>query len=204
MRERFEQIYATNEWHFGSGEGSLPKNTRGYRRFLQRFLRDNAIMSVTDYGCGDWQFSRLMNWSGLEYQGYDIVRPVIAENRRRFAAANIHFDDAPDNFDDLAPTDLLIAKDVLQHWSYATIGRFLEVLPRFRFALLTNGVSVLDTPNQDVPDSGFRPLDLRLAPFNLDCERVYSYSRGERRWRGLWWEPRLYRKDVLLVRGGAR
>ena len=57
MRERFEQIYATNEWHYGSGEGSLPANTVGYRRFLQGFLRNHAITTVTDYGCGDWQVS---------------------------------------------------------------------------------------------------------------------------------------------------
>ena len=100
--------------------------------------------------------------------------------------------------------NLLLAKDVLQHWSHSTIHRFLAVLPRFRFALLTNGVAVGETPNEDIPDSGFRLLDLTRAPFNLRCERVYSYRREKRRWRGLWWEPHRFRKDVLLVRGAAR
>ena len=204
MRERFEQIYATNEWHYGSGEGSLPANTVGYRRFLQGFLRNHAITTVTDYGCGDWQFSRLIDWRGIDYQGFDIVRPVIEANRRQFARANIRFDDPPEDFDGLEPADLLLAKDVLQHWSHSTIHRFLAVLPRFRFALLTNGVAVGETPNEDIPDSGFRLLDLTRAPFNLRCERVYSYRREKRRWRGLWWEPHRFRKDVLLVRGAAR
>lgn len=57
MSKRFEEIYATNEWGHGSGEGSLPVHTRGYVAFLQAFLAEKNITSVVDMGCGDWQFS---------------------------------------------------------------------------------------------------------------------------------------------------
>jgi hypothetical protein len=72
LQDRFEYIYAANIWGHGSGGGSSPINTRGYRRFLQNFLRKNNIKSVVDLGCGDWQFSHLIDWKGIRYSGFDV------------------------------------------------------------------------------------------------------------------------------------
>ncbi len=49
----FDEIYNKNIWGFGSGHGSLPSVTKGYRKFLENFIKDNNIKSVVDYGCGD-------------------------------------------------------------------------------------------------------------------------------------------------------
>ena len=68
MRERFEQIYATGEWGYGSGEGSAAINTGGYVRLLEKFIRDKQIHSVVDLGCGDWQFSRNIDWGAVHYR----------------------------------------------------------------------------------------------------------------------------------------
>jgi SAM-dependent methyltransferase len=138
VQERFEDIYAQNIWGSGSGEGSLPTHTKGYARFLQHFIRDNRITSVVDLGCGDWQFSRFIDWSGVRYHGFDIARPVIEQNRRLYARVGVNFDVSPEQFDQLPDADLRIVKDVLQHWSNAAIERFLPTLKRYPFALLTN------------------------------------------------------------------
>ena len=37
MNKRFEEIYATNAWGYGSGEGSLQVHTAGYARLLESF-----------------------------------------------------------------------------------------------------------------------------------------------------------------------
>ncbi len=73
LRAAFEAIYAENRWVYGSGVGSLPVNTTRYRAFLESFLAMNAIRTVTDFGCGDWQSSRLIDWSNIEYVGFDVV-----------------------------------------------------------------------------------------------------------------------------------
>ena len=117
MQQRFEQIYATSEWGSGSGEGSAPIHTRGYARFLRRFLRTRRIRSVVDLGCGDWQFSRLIDWTGIEYRGYDIVPDVVERNDRMFSAPNVRFQHFSKNWSELPDSDLLIVKDVVQHWS---------------------------------------------------------------------------------------
>ena len=184
MTNRFSEIYANNEWEFGSGEGSLEINTRGYRRFLQQFLARRKIASVVDMGCGDWQFSRLLDWSGVHYQGYDIVPQVIATNQERFARDGVSFQLYSGDPAELPPADLLIAKDVLQHLPDAAIRAFLPALSKYKYALLTNCVNPRGaTANEDAELGGFRYLDLRLPPFSLQLAPAYTFSKYERRWK---------------------
>jgi len=207
VQERFENIYGQNLWGSGSGEGSLPTHTKGYARFLQNFIRDNRITSVVDLGCGDWQFSRFIDWSGVRYRGFDIVRPVIEQNRRLYERAGVDFDVSPERFDQLPDADLLIVKDVLQHWSNAAIERFLPTLKRYSFALLTNCTEPRRrkfwkksaTKNSDIEDGDFRYLDLRNAPFFLQAKPVYAFSPGADWYRRYPIKPEAWRKIVLLV-----
>ncbi|MSR68022.1 class I SAM-dependent methyltransferase, partial [Candidatus Peribacteria bacterium] len=87
----FSSIYRTNEWKSGSGEGSLPDNTATYRSFLQQFLKDHHIRTVVDFGCGDWQSSKLIEWNNTEYAGIDVVPDIIRKNREMFDRPNVHF-----------------------------------------------------------------------------------------------------------------
>ena len=149
MQHRFTQIYATNEWGSGSGEGSAPIHTRGYVRFLRRFLRVHRIRSVVDLGCGDWQFSRLMDWNGIQYRGLDIVPDVIERNHRMFSAPNVQFHHFSTTWSELPGADLLIAKDLFQHWSNSTILGFLPVLSSYRLSLVTNCVDPTGRPTKN-------------------------------------------------------
>src|SRR5207302_753558 len=116
--------------------------------------------SVVDFGCGDWQFSQLIDWSATQYLGCDIVPSVVAENRRRFERPNVKFVELSGDHVDLPTADLLIVKDVLQHWSNDAVLGFVPTLKRYRHVLVTNCVHPLggETVNTDIPDGGFRPL----------------------------------------------
>ena len=49
--------------------------------FVRKFIKENAIHSVVDLGCGDWQFSpHIYHDLGVAYTGYDVVLPVIQES----------------------------------------------------------------------------------------------------------------------------
>jgi SAM-dependent methyltransferase len=203
MSNRFEQIYATNEWGSGSGEGSLPMHTLGYVEFLQRFLAEKRISSVVDMGCGDWQFSRSIQWGSIRYRGYDVVRSVIEENIKRYSAPNVSFHLYSGNAEELPPADLLISKDVLQHLSDNSIGKVLPFLDRFKYSLLTNCVNPRGTTvPMDIADGDFRYLDLRLPPFSLAAKEVYSFNNAMNPIERLLKGPR-WTKRVLLVEGGA-
>jgi 2-polyprenyl-3-methyl-5-hydroxy-6-metoxy-1,4-benzoquinol methylase len=128
METPFEEIYLENKWLYGSGEGSLPEHTGGYVSVLQKFLRKHCIKTVVDMGCGDWQFSKLIDWSGITYDGFDIVSSVIGENQKRFSSNTVQFHLYSGNPGELPAADLLIAKDVLQHLSDGAVKAFLPEL----------------------------------------------------------------------------
>ena len=92
FREAFERVYRGDEWGHGSGPGSSPANTIEYRAFVSRFIEANGVRRITDLGCGDWQFSHLMDWSSVEYIGLDVVPEVVARNRSGFSQPNLRFE----------------------------------------------------------------------------------------------------------------
>jgi SAM-dependent methyltransferase len=186
-RKEFEQIYARGSWGVDaqgkgtSGAGSSLEATKVYRTFLQDFLARNRIRSVVDAGCGDWEFSQAIDWTGIDYLGLDIVPSVIAANKRRFGAAKVRFAVADIVRDELPPADLLLVKDVLQHLSNADVTRFLAQLPRYRHVLLVNDVSAdsLSAEPTDIPTGRYRPLDPTRPPYSLPGTKVLAWHDGE-------------------------
>jgi 2-polyprenyl-3-methyl-5-hydroxy-6-metoxy-1,4-benzoquinol methylase len=177
-RATFESIYANNVWGGGSGSGSKPETTEDYRRFLQSFLRDNAIRSVIDFGCGDWGFTHLIDWSGIEYHGYDLVTSVIDANNQRYSTPDIHFSLFED-VSKLPQVDLVICKDVFQHLSNDKVAYFLDHLrSKARLLLVTNDLEPARDLNQDIDDGGWRALRPDQAPFNVPSVIVLSWEIG--------------------------
>ena len=110
-------------WGHGSGVGSLPEHTVEYRDFLQQFMARHGVRSVVDVGCGDWQFSRYVDWSNVTYVGIDVVSSVVDNNQREFGNDNISFRKFL-SLEKLPPADLLVCKDVLQHLPNATVKAY--------------------------------------------------------------------------------
>jgi hypothetical protein len=132
------------------------------------------VRSVVDVGCGDWQFSRLMDWSGMDYLGIDAVAPVIQENTSLFAKPGIRFQHLDVVETPPPPADVLILKDVLQHWPFASIHQAIPWFSQYKYVLITND----DAPqgNIDTSMGGYRPLDVRKAPFHLRCTEVLRFA----------------------------
>jgi SAM-dependent methyltransferase len=182
----FDAVYAHQIWGAGSGTGSTPEATTVYREFLHNFMQSNAIRSVLDLGCGDWQFSQLIDWSGIDYVGVDVSGVVLA-NVRHFERPGIRFRQLNAVTDPLPPADLLIAKDVLQHWSNDDILSLIPKLAAFPHILVTNGFPAnnMHEVNADVGHRGkaaFRPVNLSDAPFNVKGAFVAWYCADEPKW----------------------
>lgn len=195
--EIYGEIYASDHWQGGSGPGSTADASAAYRRIVQRLLASVEIRRVLDVGCGDWQVGSLLDWTGIDYTGVDVVGPVIAADRDRFGAANLRFEVADARTGSLPPADLLLIKDVLQHWPTADVQRFLsETLPRYRYALITNDIASTHFTgqlNQDIEMGSWRTLDLQAPPFGLAARAHWDYDiRGE------------WTKQVLLVSNTGR
>lgn len=182
----FNAIYTNAGWGknaegvANSGTGSTVATTVLYRTFLQQFLKDHSIRSVVDAGCGDWEFSQAMDWTGIDYRGYDIVNAIVEANKQKYAKPNIQFFVADVVNTDLPPADLLIAKHVLQHLPTADIQKLLRQVSKYKHVLFTDGVNptTLTADNVDVQLGGYRELDLLHPPFNLPGLKVLTYWDG--------------------------
>jgi hypothetical protein len=173
----FEAIYKDNSWGFGSGHGSLPKVTKGYRAYIENFIKENHIKTVVDYGCGDWQFSKLIDWGDAKYIGLDIVPSVINTNKRVYGTNNIKFRLIKPMSSELPKGDLLIVKDVVQHWPTPDVKKFLETIaPQYKFALVTNCSIPEKDVNANIAMGDFRPLDILRDPFSSNGAVVYSFD----------------------------
>lgn len=174
----FSDIYKNNIWG-GSGGGSSIENTELYRKYLERFLVDNKIKTVIDFGCGDWQSSRIINWHGIDYVGIDYVDEIVSANILKYMADNITFDyiDKIEEFFD-KKADLLILKDVLQHWNNVEIDYFLgNVKNNFKYVLITNSSNQLSGGQDNPLYEG--ALSARFNPLKkYECQIVLEYWGG--------------------------
>lgn len=163
-KEIFTEIYDKNVWG-GSGGGSSPENTVEYRKLLQKFLKDKNIKSVIDFGCGDWSFSHMIDWSGIDYLGYDCVESVINNNHIQHRSDNIHFTSNVTMLNEISENggELIIVKDVLQHWSNESIILFLHQFRTFQYILITNSSNQNDD-NEDIQIGHSRGLSAKFYP----------------------------------------
>lgn len=184
--EVFTNIYDNKAWGTNddgeahSGGGSTLRATKLYRVFLQQFLDDKEIHSVVDIGCGDWEFSRKINWKGIKYTGYDVVKSVIKQNQKKYGSSTIKFFHGDAIYMDLPPADLLICKDVLQHLPNEDIQQLVSQLHKYKHCLITNDVNeiTLSSQNFDIKRGGYRYIDLTKPPFLLAGKKILTFKSG--------------------------
>jgi SAM-dependent methyltransferase len=183
----FDAIYRDDTWRGGSGPGSTIANTGPYRDFIASFLRTHAITSVVDIGCGDWQSSHLIDWGDASYLGTDVSK-IALERARRYAGPKVTFQQLDATREDVPRADLLLAKDVLQHWSNSDIRGFLPKLSGYRFALITNGFPEKKARfiNTDIRPGKGRPVELSAPPFNVPGSDVFTFDADEPKRVFLW------------------
>jgi SAM-dependent methyltransferase len=180
----FGHIYEQDHWDGGSGVGSAPDATEPYRAVLAELLPASDVSSVVDVGCGDWQLGSLVDWSAVDYLGLDVVPVVIERNRARFAKPGVRFEVRDARLQPPPSGDLLLAKDVLQHWSNADAAAFMRTnLRRYKYCLITNDVESTHWDgdvNHDVLLGEWRTMDLEKEPFGHHAVWRRDFSvRGE-------------------------
>jgi SAM-dependent methyltransferase len=176
----FDRIYRDGQWGKDaegrgiSGSGSTLEKTQQYRAYLESFIKEHQVASVVDAGCGDWSFSRKINWGSARYLGVDISRVIIDRVKQQFGNQQFTFQWG-DITDPLPAADLLICKDVLQHLSNQKIQRFIRnnLQPgKYKWVLITNdrdAESTTDTKsiNAEIEDGDWHRVDLSKAPFGV-------------------------------------
>jgi len=179
----FSEVYNKGLWGKDengkgfSGSGSTLKTTMFYIIFLEQFIKCNQIKSVLDLGCGDWTFSKHINWGNVKYLGIDVVDHIIKKNKLNFSKKNIKFKLLDFLSSDLPVYDLLICKDVLHHLDNNQIKLFLGKIHKFKYSLITNDVYITSNikVNSEIATGGYRPVDLTKKPFNIKGKKIFEF-----------------------------
>ena len=135
MVKHFSAICKRKTWKTSGdtpvcGDGSSVANAAPFACFLSRLCSPEwgCVGSIVDLGCGDLTYMRTVDLGGVQYQGYDCVRAHVL----KVGEANMHIGKAnvadPKFLRNLGAFDIVLLKDVLQHWEDAHIRPALDVL----------------------------------------------------------------------------
>jgi SAM-dependent methyltransferase len=190
------EIFAP-QYTSSSGPGSALSVTVPYRDFLARFIREHDVRSIVDLGCGDLEIMSHVDLGDASYLGIDVIAERIERNRKKLGEHprfSFSVGDARTlPMSSIAGFDLLIIKDVLQHWTNAEVAAWLArwhfAVQRPHYALVTN-CNYGPTVNRDVAAGGWRAIDLTKAPFGVGKVVLrWALPRG----------PHVDYKDVVLL-----
>jgi SAM-dependent methyltransferase len=178
----FSEIYAENVWGKGSGVGSAPEHTVEYAELLHSFMDERRVSSIVDFGCGDWQFSKDIDWGGRSYLGVDVVEEVVEANTSEYASDNVRFE-LMRNVRRLPKADLLVSKDVLQHLPNKVIKKYLKTFKsKYKYLLITNDIlyegphGTSEEANADIDFGQWHAIRLDQPPFDEQAETLLEWS----------------------------
>jgi len=170
LAKKFERIHETNLWGADtsvSGVGSELEATAAIRERLPGLLKELGVRSMLDAPCGDHRWMASLDLDLDRYVGMDIVPSIIealqqryqGDARRTFALVDLTRDPLP-------RCDLILSRDCLVHFSFATLSQALRNLKSSAATwLLTTTFPELER-NEDIEDADWRPLNFERAPLD--------------------------------------
>ena len=200
LEDRFTLIYRRNSWgskESFSGVGSTLSFTASIRNLLPELFKQYQIGSVFDAPCGDFNWMKLVDLSGIQYVGADIVAPLIKSLQDNYSTPLITFKTLDITKDSFPKSDLVLNRDCLFHLSYSHI---LAVLQNFlnsssSYFLSTSHDNNGKFENFDIVSGDFRTIDLFISPFdfpkevlfeipepgdrNIPSRKLYMWDRGQ-------------------------
>ena len=165
----FSRIYSENGWantQSRSGPGSAPAATKSLRASLPALFRRLGVRTLVDAPCGDF-WLRDLEYELDRYLGVDVVKELVAENRRLYGAPGREFRNLNLIDDALPSMDVVLCRDLLIHLSYEHGKRVLENFRRSGSTWLLCS-QYPDVPNtHDIKTGGYRAINLLRPPFGL-------------------------------------
>jgi len=168
--ERFVRIHETNLWGADtsvSGVGSELDATAAIRERLPALLQEHGVRSMLDAPCGDHRWMESLALDLDRYVGVDIVPSIIESLQQRYLGdARRSFLLADLTRDALPRCDLVLSRDCLVHFSFATLRRAVGNLKASGAVWLLATTFPELARNDDIEDADWRPLNFEIAPLN--------------------------------------
>jgi SAM-dependent methyltransferase len=144
----FSNIYKKNSWggkkgEFYSGTGSHNYSIPGYSKVVSDFILKNEVFEIIEIGCGDFVVSNTMIKAlddakyDYAYTGYDVVKPLIARNKKLFGSSKVNFICKDSCTGLIKAGDLLIIRQVLQHLNNRSIQQIVNKFKNYKYIIFT-------------------------------------------------------------------
>ncbi|TXD48450.1 class I SAM-dependent methyltransferase [Polaribacter sp. IC073] len=180
-KDAMQQVYEMKLWggnnsNFYSGDGSHNSEiVNPYVAAITRFLVSfKTPITVCDLGCGDFNVGKNLVKHTKKYLAVDIVKDLIAYNKKEFKAERLEFLCLDIAEDELPAADCALVRQVLQHLSNAEVLKVMHKLKDFKYVILTEHLPLGEfVPNKDIiSGQGIRfkkqsGINLLMPPFNL-------------------------------------
>jgi hypothetical protein len=173
----FSHIYENNMWNSDesrSGPGSELSDTVMIRKALPYIWKKYNIKTFLDVPCGDFNWMKEVDKTGIEYIGGDIVDGIVASNNKLYKTERIEFRKLDITKDAIPKVDMIFCRDCLVHLSFENINKALRNFAQSgcKYLMLTS--YPLTIKNYDIPDGRFREINLFKAPFNLPKRHLHK------------------------------
>lgn len=167
----FDEIYQSNYWgseESVSGQGSTLRYTAPLRNSLPELFKKYGIKTFLDAPCGDFNWMRHVDLSGVNYIGGDIVADLVAKMEQKYGNEKRRFVPCDIVNGPIPPVDMWMCRDVLFHLRYEEILNVLKVAARSDVKYLLTTTYTYFKDNIDLERTGgFRVINLERPPFNL-------------------------------------
>jgi Methyltransferase domain len=164
----FSWIYSKNIWgnsESRSGNGSTVSRTILLRHKLAELAQEQGIRSLLDIPCGDFNWMRLTELTGIEYTGADIVPQLVEKNAALYGQPGRRFIHLNMCRDPLPRADLILCREGWVHLSFSDIAMCLRQMKQSQSTYLLTTTFTAHSRNREIATGDWRPLNLSLAPF---------------------------------------
>lgn len=168
LSKKFIKYYRENVFRSSesrSGEGSTIEQTEIIRKELPNIFNKFGVRTVLDAPCGDLNWIKKTDLSGIDYTGVDIVPEIIENNKKNYGyIGRFHcFDIASDK---LPCADLILCRDCLVHLTFSQALKAVKNMKKSgaKYFLTTSFIS--REKNEKLVGE-WRVLNLEKSPFNF-------------------------------------
>lgn len=177
-KEVFNYIYEKNTWGSSeslSGPGSTLAVTHRIIDELPSILSYYKIHSFLDIPCGDFNWMKTLDLTGVDYIGGDIVNDLINKNKQ-YERDGVRFKQLDLLSSKLPSVDLIFVRDCLVHLPFVQIRSALRNIMRSDAKWLMTTTFPGHYLNHNISIGQWRPINLETAPFFLPSPKRYLFE----------------------------